>query len=249
MIDALYVRYSLRQKDSLDPRYKPEQAIVDRQFLNPGADKLAVIFPGWHNRSKQFPISRVIKRLQRKGWAVLVYDFHDQVLQANDETVVESFRFIRDTIADDLEKVQSGKNYSEIRLISISMGMVMLGLVADKYSHFTSTTVVVGGDNLAIDMWHGMRTKIYADEFRKIHIGIRKLTHDWNELAPVNHLRHFKDKPIKFVMGTRDEFVLTKYQEKLLSNLLDAGAKVKVKKHHGGHVFTIVLFALFDSPL
>lgn len=247
MIDALYARYSLSKEKPLDPNYKPSDAIQRRILLNEGAGKLAVIFPGWHTHN--FPVDVLAKRLVRKGWAVMYYDFHDQILEPDEDLVVESFRYIRDTIIQDMEKLLAKKTYEELRLISISMGGVLLALVADKFPHFTGATAVVGGDNLAIDMWHGLRTKPYAKQFQKMHVGVRRLAKEWETVSPEAHLGHFKNKPVKFVMSRHDKFVLTKYQEKLLEKLIRTGAQVKVKKHWVGHTLTIILFAYFDSPL
>ncbi len=249
MIDALYSRYSLRKQKPLDPNYKPSDAIAGRRIINKQSKKLAVIFPGWHNHPEQVPVNRLVKRLRRKGWTVLVYDFHDQILQPADRTVVESFHYIRDFIVDDLTATISASEYDEVRFISISMGGVILALVADRFPHFTGATAAVGGDNLAIDMWHGMRTLVYAEEFQKMHLGVRKLAKEWYDLAPEHHLRHFKGKPVKLVMSKHDRFVLTEYQEKLKDQLESVGADVKVKRHWPGHVLTVLMFAFFDSPL
>lgn len=247
MIDALYDVYSKYKEDPLDPNYKPSDAIIGRKFINPHSRKLVVIFPGWHTHN--FPVNVLAKRLAKRGWAVLFYDFHDQIMEPDQEVVVESFRYIRDTVCSEIQKLMAEQNYEQIHFIGISLGGVPLALVSDKFHHFTSVTSVVGGDNLAIDMWYGMRTEPYRRAFEKMHIGVRHLAQEWENVAPDNHLKHFKGKPVKLVISLHDKFVRTEYQKKLARQLEEVGAKVTTKKRLVGHTLTIVRFCLFDAPL
>src|SRR3989344_5510721 len=128
MVDLIYNIYSRRKDKPLDPNYKPHSAIIRRSLLNRHSDKLAVIFPGWHTHD--FPTSILSRRLIKQGWAVLVYDFHDQILETDEDMVVESFRYIRDSIASELKKLEA--RYKQIHFIGISLGNVALSLVTDK---------------------------------------------------------------------------------------------------------------------
>jgi hypothetical protein len=247
MIDALYTRYAKHKEKPLDPNYQPHDAIQAKKLINPQADKLAVIFPGWHTH--KFPINILAKRLAKRGWAVLYYDFHDQILEPDEDVVVESFRVIRDTISKEIQELLTKHDYLRVHFISVSMGGVPMALVCDKFSHFTSVTAVVGGDNLAINMWYGLRTDHYRRAFEKMHVGVRRLAKDWDILAPEKHLRHFKGKPIKFVMSLHDNFVRTKYQKRLAERLQEAGAQITIKRRFSGHMVTILRYCLFDNPI
>lgn len=249
MIDALYARYSLKKEVPLSAGYKASDAILGKQLINPNSAKLAVILPGWHNHPQGFPINKLTKRLAKNGWAVLVYDFHDQILEPDENLVVESFSYIRQSVAKDIERLAEKQKYTQIHLIGISLGTVPWALIADTFTDFTSATVVLGGDDLAIDMWHGIRTQHYRHEFEKLHVGIRKLDEEWQGIAPVNHLKHFAGKKVKVVMSLNDKFILTQYQKKLIDRLSRNGATVSVKNSRFGHALTIVRFCLFDSPL
>ncbi len=247
MIDALYARYSRKKEKPLDPKYRPSDAIAGRRHLKPSAKRLVVIFPGWHTHS--FPVSILAGRLARRGWSVLVYDFHDQVIMPDDDAVRDSFKFIRDKIALELSQLKSKHGYERVHLVGISLGNVPLALVTDLYKDFQSATLVVAGDDLAIDLWHGTRTSYLDPIFQKMHVGVRKLDDEWHLLAPANHAAHFRHKPVKFIMSTRDSFILSKYQQRMLDSLQEIEAVVNVKKRRTGHLITIIRYCIFDRPL
>jgi esterase/lipase len=247
MIDQLYSVYGRRKEKPLDPDYKPSDVIVGQKFLDTGNDKLVVIFPGWH--SHNFPVNILAKRLYKQGWSVLWYDFHDQILEPEEEIVVQSLRYLRDKVCDDISQITHKKPYRQIHFISISLGGVPMALVCDKFKHFSGVTAVVGGDDLAVDMWHGQRTQHLRYAFEKMHVGIRKLSKEWDNIGPDHHLRYFRDKPVKIIMSMHDTFVPTKYQQKLTDELLQADALVKLKRRFTGHTLTIVRFCLLDNPV
>jgi esterase/lipase len=245
MIDYIYARLASRKNPPLDDSYQPSQAIRRRISHNIGSDKLAVVFPGWH--SHNFPTTRLVKRLSKKGWGVLVFDFHDQILEPEDEVVVASLRYIRDQVAAELESLQDKHQYSQVHLIGISLGNVPLSLTVDKFNRFTGVTMVVPGDNLAVDMWHGLRTLYLAEQFKKLHVSLRKLQAEWSELSPINHVDHIKTKPVKFVISLNDKFILTKYQQKMAERLSGA-ASLTVNTSRFGHVMTVLRYCLL-SPV
>jgi hypothetical protein len=247
MIDSLYSIYSRRQEKPLDPNYKPSDAIAGRNFLDAGNDKLVIIFPGWHTH--KFPVNILANRLFKKGWSVLWYDYHDQILEPEEEIVVESLKYLRDKACDDINRIINKKLYRRVHFISISLGGVPMALVCDKFKYFTGATAVAGGDDLAVDMWYGSRTQHFRSAFEKMHIGIRKLAKDWDNIGPDHHLRHFKHKPVKLIVSKHDTFVPTKYQQKLAEELVEIGALVKLKKRFTGHILTITRFCLFDNPI
>lgn len=246
MVDKIMALRSFRKEKLLDESYRPEEAMLRRSFIDTGNDKLAVVFPGWHNHN--FPINFLAARLAKKGWSVLWYEYNDSILETEEGIVLESMRYIRDTACSDIQKLVSGKLFRKVHFISISLGGVPMALVCDKFKHFSGATAVVG-DDLAVDMWYGYRTQHYKDAFTKMHIGIRKLSKDWDSIGPDHHLRHFKDKPVKLIISKHDTYVPTKYQLKLAKELEMFGAKVKLKKRFTGHYLTILRFCLMDNPV
>lgn len=239
--------YSVRKDPPLDPAYTQERAIVGKRLTNPRAEKLCVLLPGWHNSSKRIPLRWLVKRLSKRGWAILVYDFHPQILEADEKMVVESFRHIQASICEDLDSLTARRGYKKVHLLGISLGSVACSLVADGFKGFTGATLVVGGDDLAIDMWHGTRSQILRRDFQKLHVGIRKLDKDWRYVAPVNHLKNFSGKPVTMVLATADKVIRTEYQKRLAERLKENGAELLIRKNHLGHVLTVVRFCLLGK--
>ena len=246
MIDVLYAKFSHMRERPLDPNFKPSDSISGKTLLNEKSDRLVVIFPGWHTH--KFPVNRLSQRLAKKGWAVLTYDFHDQILVPSDEIVKQSFGYIRDQIGKDIADLTAKNGYQQVRFTGISLGNVAMALVSESFNKFDSAIFVVGGEDLAEDMWHGYRTLFLRDEFKKAHIGLRKLDQDWHDEAPMNHARRFNDKKVKFVMSRSDKFILPKYQRRLIEDLRAAGAEVDVSVRYVGHLMTIMRFCLIDRP-
>ena len=247
MVDALYARYARRKKEPLDPHYKAHYAIRGRKILNRRAGKLAVIFPGWHTH--KFPVDILARRLVKRGWAVLVYDFHDQIIEPDDSMVAASFHFIRDTIAEEVGSLTAKRVYRQIHFIGISLGNVPMTMVADEFSKFTGATMVVAGGDLAVDMWHGLRTRDLRDDFQDEHIGVRALDRDWKEEAPSRHIRHFAGKQLKLILSKNDKFILSKYQLEFAEDIRKINKTVNLRTRHLGHILTIMRFCLLDNPV
>lgn len=236
------------RKDIVDnPSYKPRDAILSHRLLNAHSNKLVVIFPAWGAKGLLF--KKLKGRYIKDGWAVLAYRFHDQLLEAEDEIVVESFFYIQKTVANDLERLCSKNNYNEIKFVGISLGNVAMNMVADKFNKFTEATIVVGGDDLAKDMWYGFRTYDIRKGFEKQHIGLKMLEKHWNKIAPKNHVRGFSDKIVTFLLAKNDMMVLPKYQYSLADAVKEAGGKVTVVATRFGHAVTIARFCIFGSPV
>lgn len=236
-----------RKDTVINPDFKPKDAIRSRKLLGGNQEKLVVIFPAWGAKGLLF--EKLKKRYLKDGWAVLAYQFHDQLLEAQDETVVESFFYIQKTIANDLEKLQSKDNYKEIKFVGISLGNVAMNMVADRFHKFNEATVVVGGDDLAKDMWYGFRTSDIRQGFERQHISIKMLGKHWNKIAPKNHVRGFSGKKVIFLLAKNDMMILPKYQYSLANAVKEAGGEVAVKSTRFGHAVTIFRFCIFGTPV
>ncbi|HSW78395.1 MAG TPA: hypothetical protein VLF88_00030 [Candidatus Babeliales bacterium] len=247
MIDQLAARYYQKKQIRLDPRYKPSDSIVTRTYLPGQSDSLVVIFPGWHTH--KFPIDILAKRLNKRGWSVFWCELHDQILEPDDKTVVASFMHVRDEIVSELRRLTTGRLYRKIHFIGISLGTVTMTLVVEKFPHFTEASIVVGGDNLAVDMWHGIRTLYLRDEFKKQKISVKKLALDWKEEAPKNHVQRFERKRVNLIMSQTDKFILPKYQKALKHSLEVARADIIAKQRRTGHILTILRYCLIDKPV
>lgn len=246
MIDSLFAKYS-RQKDKNYQKlnYQPHDAIRSSYLLNPASRKLVVIFPGWHTH--KFPVGVLARRLAKRGWTVMWYDFHDRIIDAEVAEVRESFEYVASKIAVDIKKQTYSHPYHTVHLIGISLGNVAMSMTADKYGLFSSATFVAAGDDLAVDMWHGLRTLYLRDEFKKEHISLEKLDTTWKQEAPKNHVTRFKGKDVKLVLSKADKFILPQYQMAMMNRLKFAKANVVLRKRRTGHIMTILRYCLIDN--
>jgi hypothetical protein len=191
---------------------------------------------------------KLAKRLTKRGWAVLDYKFHDSIIEADDATVIKSFKQIQKQVAKELQGFRSTNSYEKIHLIGISLGNVPLAMVCKEFPGFDSATLVVAGDDLAWDMWHGILTQDLRRGFEKEQIGIRRLDKDWLDLAPKNNLKNFALKPVKLYVALKDDVIRTPYQKRLAEAVAKISDRVSVKNIRSGHAGTIVWFCLL-APL
>jgi hypothetical protein len=246
MLDKIFRNYLVRRNKAplLDPSYRPIDAIAARRFTNLSAPKLAVIFPGWHGGSG-FLYDRLTIRLAKKGWAVLDYRFSDQILETDENIVIKSFAHIQKEVAKEIKHLVDKYGYQQVHLIGLSLGNVPLTMVTEDYPDFSAATLVVAGDDLALDMWHGILTQNLRAGFEVENIGIRQLDLDWKNLAPKNHLKNFAGKPVWLYVAVGDKVIRYEFQKRMAKLVSESCGAASIKKLHSGHIGTIVRFCLF----
>lgn len=243
MFDKLYYYATRIRKRSLDKSYTPDKAIIERTFVNTKAQKLVVIFPNWHDGGLLY--SLLIKRLVKRGWSVLHYHFHPQILASDEEQVVKSFEYIQEKVATELDELLKSHHYSHIHLIGISLGNVSMAMVTDKFPKFDSTTLVLSGDDLAVDMWQGFMTQNLRKAFETGRIGITRLDKDWSGEVPKMYAKNFAGKKVTQIISLNDKVIRTRYQRIMEQALRNSGADLSVITTRLGHVLTIARFCLF----
>jgi pimeloyl-ACP methyl ester carboxylesterase len=233
-------------KDSFSESYTAEQAVVSSKLINETAPELMVIFRPWHGGGRV--VGSLIKHLSTRA-AVLDYEFHDQIIEPNIERVPESFQTIGEKVSEDLDRLVAEYDYHAIHLVGMSLGSVALALAAKNYPDFSSSTLVVAGDNLATLMWEGARTRAIQQAF--IEQGITKLTLDkaWQSIAPKNQAGAFKGKKVKMVISKKDRLLPTAGQFNLRDSLRMAGADVSCIYSSLGHSATISRFCLSKGKI
>jgi hypothetical protein len=245
MFDRLFLLYSKNKIEVDDLNYKPENALISRKLINPEGPKLAVVFPPWHGVQT---LSNVLcRRLEKRGWAVLIYEFNTQILMADESMVLDSFNYIQQTISNDLVSLNKQHAYSQIRFIGLSLGSVALAMVADRFHDFDTVNIVVGGDDLALCMWYGERTRNVRRAFEHHHLHVRKLDRDWRVLAPKGHIRHFEGKTTSLVISKTDTIIPSKYQERLKNDIEQVGGNVSPRYTLLGHYLSVVRYCLWGS--
>ncbi len=242
MIDRLDAFISQRKHSGSSEGYTPEQAIVDNEILNPRSKSLTVIFPPWHGIDR---LGRVIKkRAVKAGLALLTYTFHDEILSADSESVIGSFKHIQRAAADEINILRRDNGYADVHLVGFSLGNVALAMTAAELDGNFRTTCIVGSSNLARSAWEGLRTRHIREDFEhRQKYTENQLDQEWAVLAPGNNTMSFDGKPVHMVISKTDRFLPTNYQEELAAKMKNSGAELTVERTNNGHVSSIVKYA------
>jgi len=244
MIDRLV---SARGRDVFSDDYSPQQAIQSQELINPDAQKLAVIFPPWHGGGRF--TDRLSERLQNRNWAVLNYNFHNQIIEPNPNRVLASYETVQAEISVHLDEIQAGAAYRYMHFIGISLGNVAMALVAKEYPDFSSATFVVPGSNLATSMWEGARTQGIAESMEQQGHTKSEVDEAWRDLAPMNNAVAFREKRVQTFISTTDRIILPHYQSQMNEALINAGSHLTSQSSRLGHGASIIKFCYFSGKI
>lgn len=242
MLDNVLGFYASRKYSQLDDGYKPDMAITSSNLVNANGANLTVLFPPW--RGGDIAYDLLAKRLIRNGSAVLRYKFNPQILEPNVNRVLASFNFIQNKVIDDLTKLIESRKFGQINLVASSLGNVSLGLVAKNFPHFTNTTMVVAGSNLAKSAWRGARTQHIRNTFEQQGFTEDMLDEAWASVAPKSAVNSFSGKPVHLLMSVTDTVIPTIYQQEMLEELHMAGAITTIDSYNSGHIATVARYCL-----
>jgi esterase/lipase len=242
MLDSFLSSYSKRKAWPVDLDYRPTHAVTSRRFLNGDSDRLVVLFSPWHGSQRT---SNVLAwRLAKQGQAVLVYEFHTQILLPEKDVVAESFRHIQDVIAKDLERLLTERSYSNVRFIGLSLGNVPLAMVAGKFNAFDEADIVVGGSDLARSLWSGLRTDGLRRAFENEQVQLEELDKAWYDLAPKHYAKQFANKKVNFIISRDDRVIPTVYQEDMRDLVMKHGGNVTCEYNQVGHYLSVFKFCV-----
>ena len=123
MIDQIISRISKHNNHySVDPNYKPEEAIKNKRFTHvPGLDELVIIFPYWHANDNIILKALAIK-LNKNGMSTLSYVLHDDFMQKDLRMVDQSYIYLQKTISEEIEKLKKYYKFRKVTLIGMSIG-------------------------------------------------------------------------------------------------------------------------------
>ncbi|MDB5166791.1 MAG: hypothetical protein JWM37_863 [Candidatus Saccharibacteria bacterium] len=242
MLDRVISHYSAIRHGAVVSDYSPQQAITSKTIFNAGGEYLTVLLPPWHGGGAVY--DRLIKRLVKNGSAVVSYKFHGQILSADIQQVVDSFHYIQETIAADINDLLRTGHYRHVDVIASSLGNVSLCLVANMFQEFNRVTMIVPGANLATCTWDGSRTKLIRKELEKQGITKHDLEDAWSSLAPIHNLSGLKDSEVRVYMSKSDLIIPTRYQMLLAVSLKADIRSCSLEESTNGHVATIANFCI-----
>ena len=244
MLDRLFVKNNT-PKDRFTDEYTPEKAITGRKFVNEDGKNLHVIFPPWHGGGQ--PYEKLIKRLAKKGDAVLAYYFHDEILKPDTEVVQASYAYLRDTVSAELQELVDSHDYEKVRLIAMSLGNPALSTVTGKFHDFDSAMFVCSASSLARSMWHGTRTQHIRAGIERNGQDLAYVEEAWHDLAPATHVDALVGKDVSILVSTTDEIIPTRYQMEFVQAAQEAGVNPNVQTTRLGHYAAIGRYCLYGK--
>ena len=176
-----------------------------------------------------------IKRLVRRGNAVITYDFNGEMLKPDVIQTLASFRQVQREVARELNTLVKVHDYTEVTLFAPSLGNVALALIAEQFRDFNKAVMVVAGSDLAKSTWEGIRTQAIRESFEAQGYDEQQLVTLWRSLAPASHAAAFSGKDVEFILSMTDEIIPTVYQQEYADALRQAGARVHVVSTRLGH--------------
>lgn len=242
MIDQIISRKGLPGEDKILADYKPDLAITSVRLLNESSDKLTVIFPPWHGAGDF--IRKLENKLVDNGWAVLSYDMHDHILEPNVDGVIATYRYIQDTITQQVNDLQDRKHYSQVHLLSISLGIVSLMPVAARLKFFSRASIVLGASSLSGCVWHGIRTQRIRKAFEDQGVDLTTLQNKWAKIEPSFNAMALSGKDVHLYISNTDRITPLNYAQELSRDLSAAGAFISEKRLRLGHALSIIKFCL-----
>lgn len=224
-----------------------EKDLVQRDFkYTPQSRGLYVFIPPWH---RDVLLSKIMERkIVKIGFSALFYSFSPKILSASDVLTVRYFEKIKNIIKNDITTLRGKHNFSEINIISFSIGAVIAMMVADNNDRINKLELIVPGSNLAESMWNGIRTQRIRAEFEKKNITLGQLNRKWEVLAPKDHISGLKCKKIYIQLSRADKIIPYVYGKELADLLKKSNIKTVVEENNFlGHYCTCLKFYLFPK--
>lgn len=246
------VRKAIGQDVLVDPNYSPDKAVLGYSDSgSPESRSLAVVFPAWRLHLNDRYYRALGWCLGLQGFAVRRYDFNDHILEPDVDQVVASYKNIRETVTEELETFADQRRFNRIHFIASSLGTVSMALVASSFDRMTSATIASGSSNLALSVWHGIRTREVRRALEEAEEGCtaRMVDDKWHDIAPMTHASAFENKPTRMIISTTDAIIPTIFQREMADALADAGSQVSTHDTTLGHYASIgAYFAVGRLP-
>lgn len=244
MLDRLKTRFDIKRDTLSTDNYRPQDAITSCRLINPNGRKLCVLFPPWHGGSWAY--EALIRRLVRRGYAVLAYGFHDEILKPDAAQVVASYHYIQVVISQDLEELAN--KYESIWLVGLSVGILALTMTSEKFDRFDRVSLVIPSVKLSYTLWYAIRTRHIRDGLEEQGYTVESLETAWASLHTVNRVEALVGKRVDIVISPSDEIILPRYQQDYITILQEAGIQPHIKTTRLGHYGAIVRFC-FSVPI
>ncbi|MEK7194456.1 MAG: hypothetical protein AAB660_02095 [Patescibacteria group bacterium] len=245
MLDYLISRFSSNLLDTKGLNLGNLHERVKKEFVYVQDSKtLVVILPGWAQPLSFFEKAK--KYITQAGASALIFEFPNEILSSDLELTLGCFNLLNTMLRERIRNLKDQYQFSKCVLVSNSLGGVTAALVYKDNPLINEVVLVCSGNNLAQNMWHGVRTQHLRKDFEKQNITLGQLKLDWRDLAPENHAPAPETK-ITTYFGKADRIIPFKEAVTLVSALRNKGFEVLHKNRHCGHYILVGQFILFPE--
>ncbi len=209
------------------------------------SDTLVICLPGWNQELWSW--GRVKRHVVRSKGSFLTYEFPRAILSDNQELTKECFEVINRTVREDIKKLKEQYGFSKCILVILSLASSFGSMIYKDNPDINEIVLVVLGEDLARDMWHGYRTQHLRRSFERQGITLEQLRGYWHDLASENNMPA-KNTKISMYFGKQDKIIPYRFSQTLEATLEREGFKPIVKiSNFAGHYFVSYKFLLFPQ--
>ena len=227
--------------DGLTPENLLDRNKKDFQYVE-GSKTLVICLPGWGQGIWTW--KRVKKNIVNSGDSFLAYEFPREILSNNHDLTRKCFEVIDKTVREDINEMKEKYGFTRCILVAVSLSSSYGSMVYKDNHDINEILLIVPGENLARDMWHGVRTQHLRKSFDQLGIDLPKLENFWHSMASENNLPA-KGTNVSLYFGKEDAVIPYKFSIRLADILVEKCFKTTSKSL--SFFWTLFIDFLFSS--
>jgi len=188
-------------------------------------EKIIILVDGWSSYESLYLL---IRNTIPNDYGYIQYAYPDKILTSDPAKTKDNFKYLIETITNDLKKLNKKKNRT-FYLYGQSLGGLFCMIVSDKIN-VKNCMLIVPGYNLAEAFWKGASTQGLKEEMiKKYQTTLPKLKKEWKEISPDYY---FKNKSyntnFSIILSKNDKVIPIENGRKLIKLLKEENIKVHV---------------------
>ncbi len=213
-------------------------------FYSPDSTTLVVGIPSWGENLGKW--SNIKKILKQSNISFIIYEFPREILSDNSPLTIEIFQNINKTVREDIKILKSKYNFRKCIMIGSSLGSAYGSMIYKENPDISSIIFVCPGNNIAQNLWTGLRTQHLRKSYQKQGFNLVKLKKDWHDLSSENNMPDI-NTTFYLYYGKTDQIAPYLDSKTLTTTLKAHGIKVIEKDFYAGHYILLIRFLLFPK--
>ncbi len=205
------------------------------------SDTLVVCLPGWGQ--ELWTWGGVKKHTGKYHCSFLAYEFPRSILSDSASLTEECFKEITKQVRKDIKDLKMQYGFKRCVLVAISLASSFGSMVYKDNADIDGIILIAPGENLARDMWYGVRTQHLRKSYQSQGIQLEELERLWEPLASENNFPLSNTK-VNIFYGKSDAVIPIRFSKKLQDVLKGRNHQVFSKYLQCGHYLLIWHFLL-----